>query len=128
MLPLYHALRFIYIFTPWLVEASAYALLVPFVVGPEPFTGQSRILVFTVVLIVGSYYDRKLWQAHTNARAEKKPSLQGGQVVFPVLFYLLAGLVFNLVSLLALPKLLVVAIIISIAKYLWFEIQFTHLK
>lgn len=120
--------RLVYVFTPWLAEASAFSLVVPLVLGAEPFTPSIRALVFLVVLIVGSYYDRKLWQSYSDAAPRKKPALQAGQVIFPVLFYLLAGFVFNLVVVMTLPKLLVVAVIISVAKYLIFELQSWNFK
>lgn len=118
---LYSAVRLFYVFMPWLVEACGYALILPLVVGAEPFTITARVLVFLVVLIVGSYYDRRLWLSQRNSN--DKPTVQAGQVIIPILFYLFGGWMFGLVASVELGKILVVAIIISVTKYWLSELQ-----
>jgi hypothetical protein len=90
--------RFFYLMVPWLLEACGFSFVLPLVVSPEAFTALSRTLVFVVVLIIGSYYDRRLWQSH-GENFQSKPTLQVKQILLPVLFYLVAGFVFSLVSL-----------------------------
>lgn len=120
---LYSVVRLFYAFMPWLVEACGYALILPLVVGAEPFTATARALVLLVVLIVGSYYDRRLWQSHGRSNQADKPALQAGQVIIPILFYLFGGLTFGLVSSVEIGKLLVFVVVISVTKYWISELQ-----
>ncbi len=125
---LYGLFRFFDLFLPWLAEAVLYAFVVPTVVGSEPLTATARILVVLVVGIVGSYYDRRLWQARSGSELGDKPSVQAGQVIIPVVFYLFGGWLFGLVVSIEILKLLFAAVMISVTKYLIFELQFMSSK
>jgi hypothetical protein len=123
--------RFLFLSLPWLVEASCYAVVVPFFLGLELISPGTRGLAFLCILIVGSYSDRKIWQSYTRVAIEgraSRPVAKLEQALPPIMFSAVASFLFNLLSFAALPKLIIIATVISVAKYLLFELQWMSLK